>query len=99
MPAFADSFWDNTGNICHSPKSRFLKYGARGNREVCYPLNSFGGNDDVAVSQNLDEAQIVPYFSFPVVVINALHYIGGTGDRGTVLREVVTGKMNNMLRP
>ena len=99
VTAFADSFWDNTGNICHSPKSRFLKYGAKGNREVCYPLNSFGGDDDVSVSQNLYEAQIVPYFSLQVDVMNALHYRGSTGERGTVLREVVTGKMKNMLRP
>ena len=31
--------------------------------------------------------------------MNALHYRGSTGERGTVLREVVTGKMKGILKP
>ena len=50
---FADSFWDMKGNLFHSLKSRFLKYGARDNTQVCYSLNEFILSGGKPVSENL----------------------------------------------
>ena len=95
--AFADCFYDMDGNINHGSKSRFMKHSTRDNRDVCYPFNAFAVG--YRVSQNIYSAAIAPFFSVQIDIMNSLHYRGDTGERGTSVMEVVTGKMKSVLKP
>ena len=97
ISAFADCFYDMDGNIKHGSKSRFMKYSTRDNRDVCYPFTAFAVCH--RVSQNIYSATIAPFFSVQIDIMNSLHYRGDTGERGTSVMEVVTGKMKSVLKP
>ena len=92
----ADCFYDMHGNLNHGSKPRFVKCSTRDNRDVCYPFNTLKvGN---IVSKNLYSANMSSFFSVQIDIMNARHYRGGTGEWGTSLMDVVTGKMKNVLK-
>lgn len=101
---FADCFFNNNGHLNHGAKSKFLKYSARGNRDIMYSMNELqrsgrcNSRNRGAVSRNLFDYRLPGYLTVQVDVMNAIHYRGDTGGRGTSLQGVVTGKMKTVLR-
>lgn len=101
---FADCFVSHDGQLNHGTKSRFLKFTTRGNRDIVYPLNDIdgepsGGDSRAKVSRNIFDTAVPPYSTLQIDVMNALHYRGDTGQRGTSLEDIVVGKMKSVLRP
>lgn len=107
LSPFANCFRNNEGDLSHGSKSRFLKYLTRGRRDKVFPMNDIdidgAGTSSVSnfagVSRNLYVSGLPAYLTIQLDVMNALHYRGHTGHRGTALRDVITGKMKSVLRP
>lgn len=102
---FADCFVNSEGHLNHGTTSRVLKYSVSCNRDIFYPMNEIHTTDGqrssngFLVSPNVFRAGLPPYASMQLDVMNALHYRGDTGQRGTSLAQMVTGKMKSVLRP
>ncbi|PXF41198.1 hypothetical protein BWQ96_09092 [Gracilariopsis chorda] len=99
---YADSFLNQDGHVGHGVKSRFLKYSSADNREVLYPMNDLvptekDGNTLRNVSRNRLDTCMPFYATVQIDVMNALHYREDSGQRGTSLENVVTGKMKAIL--
>ena len=96
---FADCFCDRNINLSHGTKSRFAKISRRNNCDIIYPLNELVHNaSSNSIPTNLFDTTIPIYFSLQLDLMNALHFGGDSGERGTSLQSIVTGKMKNVLR-
>lgn len=90
---------DLRGKLQFGTKSSFLRSTVRGNRDVIYTLNAFSAEGKTRkVSSPIYKSSIRHWFSLQIDVRNALHYRGDSGERGTSLREIVAGKMREVLR-
>lgn len=56
-------------------------------------VRSTTGHGDVSL--RVFKHQPKPYFSIQIDVMNALHYRGDSGERGTTIVDIVTSKMKS----
>lgn len=105
MSPYAECFIYMNGDLNHLSKSKFLKFSMRCNRDIIYSMNMLQSVLETEsipakeVSPAIYETNLAPYLTLQRDVINALHYRGDSGERGTSLVDIVTGKMKTVLGP
>lgn len=99
LSPFTDAFCAVDGEMNHAQKSRFLKNSTNRGRDIIYTFDKYLPHypEGHQISHSLYSSNL-QWFSIQMEVMNALHYRGDDGQRGTTVLDVVTGKMNTLLR-